>query len=248
MLRSFLDERGDVSDPNEKVIGVGGAISSLEQWEQLEAKWKNILEHFGVSSLHMKQLAHFRGEYEGWTEEKRREFLSKLMTIAEEYTHGYLIALMLKDVWDTLNESQKSTIGADPYDPCFIAYLVGSVEYAIQVGPEEKVDLIVANRAKYKGRVMYYWDNARNSSDAPQEFAERMGDISVKSPIEAIPLQIADLVVYECAKHWRSLMNTHEETGEWKWNERVPFSRIKPRILYNTFFDREELRTRFGIS
>ncbi len=61
MLRSFLDESGDVSDPNNEIIAVGGAISSSEKWEQLEIEWKGILNDFEVSSLHMKQYAHNRG-------------------------------------------------------------------------------------------------------------------------------------------------------------------------------------------
>jgi len=242
MLRSYLDESGDVSDPNVEFIGVGGAISSLEQWEQLEIEWKGVLDKVGVSDLHMKHFAHFRGEFTGWSEDKRREFLSGLMDIAEKYVYGYIIAIIPKDVWQSLDDAQKSKLSDDPYYPCFIACLIGSVEYTRQVGPEEKVELFVANRDGYEGQAHKYWHNSWNSPEAPSGFSARLGSITFASPSSVIPLQVADLVVYECVKHFRSI----HQTGQWK--ERAPLSRIKDRILYNTFFDREKLNLHFGIS
>ena len=83
VLRIYLDETGHTKDPNASVVGMAGCIASLTAWEQFEQEWATVLKEFGIRELHMKNFAHFKGEFSGWAEEKRRQLIDRLLMIIE---------------------------------------------------------------------------------------------------------------------------------------------------------------------
>jgi hypothetical protein len=47
-LRAFLDDSGKSNDPNEWVLGIGGATGSQEQWSALESRWQTVCVEEGL--------------------------------------------------------------------------------------------------------------------------------------------------------------------------------------------------------
>ena len=88
-----------------------------------------------------------------------------------------------------------------------------------------------------RGQVFQYYQNAK----AFPEVGNRLATCTTGSPIDILPLQVADLVAYECNLHIKKF---HQKL---EWTERYLFARIKERLLYNTYFDRELLNLHFGI-
>ena len=87
MLTAYFDASGSVEGT--EILSVAGFVSTSEKWTAFEKVWKRYLYTFGVSSLHMKHLAHSRGEYEGWSVAKRKLFLSEMVyTIEDHYEHS----------------------------------------------------------------------------------------------------------------------------------------------------------------
>jgi len=60
-----IDESGSKEDTVLTVVSIAGVMAPIDALEQFEADWRPVLRHFCVSELHMKDLAHFRGEYGG---------------------------------------------------------------------------------------------------------------------------------------------------------------------------------------
>ena len=52
-LRGYYDETGHSADPNARLCGVAGAISTADKWEECELAWRATLERFEVRQFHM---------------------------------------------------------------------------------------------------------------------------------------------------------------------------------------------------
>lgn len=83
MIYGYLDETGHSSDETQRFNGMAGFLAQKRDWERVEAKWKATLKTFAIPYFHMKDFAHFRGFFVGWSEQKRQQLLGKLLTHLE---------------------------------------------------------------------------------------------------------------------------------------------------------------------
>lgn len=238
MLRTYLDESGHAADPNVTDVSVCGVVASCVQWAEFDSNWKAVLQSFGVAQLHMKHLAHFQGEYRGWNENKRKEFLGQLFKVIDAHTEGNLAATMPLKIFRSLTPEQQAMLGGDPYYPCFLACVIGGATCASHLAGQ--IEFVVSEAAGFKGKAMDFYDRC-NSTGAPPGIREKLAGISFGTPQGSIPLQCADLIAYEVNKFIKSA----RETGTWK--ERWPFTQIKSRMLTIEFFDRKTIQERFGL-
>jgi hypothetical protein len=114
VLRVYLDETGHAKDPNTSVVGMAGCIASIAAWERYEAEWAEALKDFCVTALHMNDFAHSRGEFTGWTEEKRQQFLGHLLIIIENRVETWVGAILPIAEFNELSDEQKVRL-RDPY-------------------------------------------------------------------------------------------------------------------------------------
>ena len=238
MLRAYMDASGKSDDPNSKMVTVGGAVASLEQWTQFETKWQKMLSDFGVSELHMKYLAHFKNEYETWTEDRRRSFLLQSIEIMNSHCEGYMGATMPLEIFESLTEQQKALLN-DPYYPCFLGCVTGAATCVMHLSPEEGIELFVSDEPGFKGNAQKFWERCI-SDDAPPDLRIRLASLTLGlSPKRVLPLQAADLVAYEVNNHLTDAFNK-------KPTERWPFKQIRQKMLIIEFFDRKTISERFG--
>lgn len=237
MLRAYLDESGHSADCNITDVSVCGVVGSHEQWAEFEPKWKDVLQAFGVVQLHMKNFAHFQGEYREWNEKKRRDFLECLFEVVNAHTEGNLAATMCLDVFRSLTTGQQATLGGDPYYPCFFACIIGGATCALHLG--DQIDFVVSEAPGFIGKAVDFYNRCKNAH-APADLRDKLAGMKFGTPQTDFPLQFADLVAYEVNKFIRLA----RETGT--WTERWPFAQIKQRMLTIEFFDRNTLNERFG--
>ena len=67
----------DESDTDAASV-IAGIIISVEQLKFFDAEWRKLLSKYSVSCLHMKEFAHFKGEFKnGWRDnpDRRKEFI-----------------------------------------------------------------------------------------------------------------------------------------------------------------------------
>jgi hypothetical protein len=98
MFTAYFDASG--SPDQTEVLTVAGFIAPVEQWLFFEKDWKEVLARYGVSSLHMKEFAHSRGEFCSWKDDKikRQSFLSLLIaTIRSRVHHSFVASIYLPD-------------------------------------------------------------------------------------------------------------------------------------------------------
>jgi hypothetical protein len=186
MFTVYCDASGHPD--NTKVLAVAGFVASVDQWLEFERNWKDTLNKFGVTSLHMKNFAHSSGEFSDWkgNEAKRRDFLRQLIAnIAVRVRHSFSSAVLLDD-WREVNEHYYLEELIKPFALCgrTLVHKVG--EWANKWNIEEK-------------QIKYVFEDGDCDKG---DFMHRMKQDKKSAPIflnkdEACAFQAADLLAFE---------------------------------------------------
>ena len=100
MLQAYFDESGHPADS--PVVSVATVVATREGWCAFEEQWADVLKRYQVSGLHMKEYAHCQGEFRGWDEETRKQFIQELLPILKEHVElGFGCSLSMED-WNAV--------------------------------------------------------------------------------------------------------------------------------------------------
>jgi hypothetical protein len=69
---AYIDASGSGLDPNIRAISVGGFVAHEDVWAEFERRWRDVLQRFAITALHMKDYAHSKGEFAGWRDDSDR--------------------------------------------------------------------------------------------------------------------------------------------------------------------------------
>jgi hypothetical protein len=150
MLRAYLDESGDSSDPVCRFVGMGGLVAPSENWESFTIQWQAALDKFiGGAPFHMKEYVLTKpciGPYVGWDEPKRREFMAALIQAILDCDARMVGCVVAKDGFDALTPEHK-VMFQDPYFMAFQQVTLGCSICGLSLdGPQygERVAMIYA--------------------------------------------------------------------------------------------------------
>jgi len=98
MFTAYFDGSG--SPDSTVALVVAGFLAKTEQWIEFERNWKEFLNDFGVSELHMREYAHSVGEFTSWKGDKlrRERFMSRAIGIIRtRVLHSFASAVVMED-------------------------------------------------------------------------------------------------------------------------------------------------------
>jgi hypothetical protein len=157
MFRAYFDASGSPDDLRTAALVVAGFIATAEQWIEFERSWKEVLQEFEVSSLHMRCFAHSREEYASWkgNEVKRRRFLSKFISIARTRMRHSFVSSIVMDDYRRVNRKYLLEENVKPYAIVGVTCVAkvkkwadkwgiapGQIEYFFEDGDKDKGNLI----------------------------------------------------------------------------------------------------------
>jgi hypothetical protein len=195
MLSAYMDETGHFEDKGQRFVGMAGLIAPAHNWQRFETKWKAALQKFQIPHFHMVEFAGFKGEFEGWSEIKRRNLMSRLLTIID-VTYGYPFGSVIPlDVYRSLSPERQKRF-KDPYFLAFMDCIIAAAMLMAPHAPDEKMALVFSEQRQFRAHALRLYDHAQRT------FRNMM---KVTTPIfrdmrEIGPLQAADLVAYEFYK------------------------------------------------
>jgi hypothetical protein len=226
MFTAYFDESGNANDKN-GTLTVAGGVSTIQKWLRLEAQWKDILKHHGVTVFHMQECAAGTGEYEGWGSDRRRKLVSDLSEcIARNVKHTFSVTVLLEG-WDRINEEFRLVANhGQPYAFCgrFVALCARS--WMKRKGYTTPIRYVFEDGAKGKGQLVDLM--SRHDGATP--------DFMAKS---APALQTADLIAWKTRRILRDLVNRpYTMTKEQLKASLAPISRVPTRYWV---FDEKEL-------
>lgn len=203
MLAAYLDVSGSVSDMTMKgrpVLAVGAVLAKCEQWERFRVDWNQILRQHGVTVAHHKDFAAEQGEYKVWPEAKRRRYIVQTTsTIRVRALKGYATTLFLRDYDRVARELEKD------FSPLIYA-AVWVMKYLDKwrqnFMPEEEIAYIFESGDEHDWEFKRI-DEMLRASDKADHGMGGMRTLTLmdKRAPGAEPLQAADMLAWEAAKH-----------------------------------------------
>ncbi len=191
MIAGYFDESG--THDGSAVTTVGGFVSTSEDWARFDRAWSEILSRWGVSRLHMKHLAHFRGEYSEWDEPTRLGFLQSAMECI--HTHcRYGCAVSVVYQVDGLLQVDARLPNA--YSLAALGCMALVDQWTIKNAKNDPVSLMLECSDFTAGLLRHLEDVER-----PLGTIGKFESISTGKPQTFLGLQAADLIAYEQNKY-----------------------------------------------
>ena len=236
---SYMDETGHADDPALHFAGMAGFVAPAGAWEVFEEQWLDTLDKAGLKEpFHMKEFAHFKGQFEEWKESERKRLLGRLIQIIKDTKAEPVGAIVSVDDFNTLTPVQQSSF-LDPYYHAFQRCTRGAIASAIaENDPDERVAMVYSYNREFGtssssgvnmgGRAEQLWHAMKSSLDV----GFRMGTYASTSPGELCPLQAADLFAYELSKEFENSVKRPDDRMRWGLREILTMVRFfLPRIV-----------------
>lgn len=241
VLRAYFDESGKLKDTHETASAIGGCIASAEQWTLFESKWAATLKFpdFKVSQLHMNNLESSTGEFAGWSQGKKEDFIDRLLKIMEEHCLKYLGAVVPLEQFKALDQASKMRLH-DPYFVCLEDAILFAAETAKKLfDPPEYVEIMCDREERFRAKVLKVYD----ACETDYRVGDRLASIGFGRMDRILPLQAADLIAYELLRVGRMIADQSENPID---NPRPTLARLiaKKHNLFKFTYPLEDLSKR----
>lgn len=194
MLAAYFDESGAHDDSN--ILVVAGLISPVFQWERLTTYWNRVLDEKGLPAFHTVDCAHGRGAFESWKAKDRQKLYVRLVNLTKRHVLWRTwAAVVAPDYLQFFKDASRS----HSYAYGFCAFACASRIKQLAIERNVLVPYIFergGRGGKMTARMF------KNLIDAGQQEHYRMGELSLDSRENLVPLQAADMHAYEVYKYF----------------------------------------------
>src|SRR6185369_14752811 len=153
LLYAFLDETGHSKDERQRFNGMAGLVAPSQYWIVLEMKWTNTLNDFHLPYFHMKDFAHSKQFFEGWSEEARRILYKRLLRHVRTARPFPIGSILLMDDYNSLTTAERAAFG-DPYHIGFVTILIQLTALASEtLLPGQKIVPVFSNQEEFERKL-----------------------------------------------------------------------------------------------
>lgn len=191
MRTAYMDET-----TREGYIGVASVHANDQHWTQFSERWNRALETHHASYLHMREFAHSREMFEGWSEEQRRGLLGDCLACLDGLPISLTASVMLEADFRRLDEARQKHLN-DPYLIVFQDCVQASVVANYTQPSGEKLATVFSRNDEFKGR----FDTIFNRAKREFRDGSELGELKFEDMRSCPPLQLADLVGYEVVQY-----------------------------------------------
>lgn len=212
MLQCYMDDSGTHDGAHNCVIG--GYWGGVKEWQYFEYQWKAALAAEGIQEFKANEFwprpkGERIGAYKGWTDERHRKFIDSLLSIIEArkvypFVCGALncdwnnVPQQLRNVFAGYAPRHHTTNKVRPEFLCFQTALLGAAKYCKE-GKLMHFILDDSQRAAHFAEC--YAELKRDAVEDNDNYRFKLGELTFADSKLAVPLQAADLLVYE-AHRW----------------------------------------------
>ncbi len=204
MLIGYFDE--SERHVGRRLFAVGGYFALDDDWPAIERAWQEALSSAGVTRFHMKDFAHFRGEFAGWSESQRRQLINSFATIIGSDVLASVVGVVELDPFE--RSFRPALPPGHPYCEPYLLCLQICMERAYHwlarppVPEDERFYFVCEERPKVKtAAIDHFHAVARHNP-----WGTRFAGITFAPKADCVPLQMADLVVYEAGKEAANML------------------------------------------
>jgi hypothetical protein len=204
-----VDESGHSADPKRNSLCLAGLLAREDAWKVFDADWRTACDEEGLTEpFHMMRFAPRKGQFEGWSEERRRRLLGKLIaaiTKARAIPIGSVVILRGADAVPERVQKRNR-------DAHFIAFQPLTYNIAVatsMMDPFDKgpgpVTMVYAHHPEHSSGLAgteKLWEALRQYNPIVSLF---MQSYVSETPQDCTPLQAADLWAYELGHHFERI-------------------------------------------
>lgn len=143
-LTAYLDESGH----NDKLLVIGGFVSSPERWLEFSKECDLIKAHFHIPYIHAAELFSPKStrRYGHLSLSRRREVLGCLMSAIIDHAEFSAAVTVIPSLYDSLTTNQWRSKHGSSYAGCVNGFLIGLVEYLdMSLGETINLNLFLEN-------------------------------------------------------------------------------------------------------
>lgn len=196
-LTAYIDESG-THDASE-VIAVAGFLSDTSKWVNFSVQWESALDDFGLSGgFHMADFANRVPPYDVWTEEERRQRLSRLLNIIKNNALVSFGVSFQKKAFDLLFSDRAKAICGGPYGLAAMNCYMDVGRKLHDLNWDGRVAYVLESGAKGAGQMSRVFLSNLNRPE--QSEGLHLLSLRFERKREFLPLQAADILAYELYK------------------------------------------------
>jgi hypothetical protein len=185
-----------------KFMGLAEIAAPVTAWEAFESGWSEVLRRYQVPSLHMTDLNVSRGMYQGWSLEATHAFLRDLLVVL------YALLRMPQTVprmtiipVSQHRQATQAYPGVIPSIPCLCVFWCWD-EMCASYSPEDHFEMLFDRNEPFFHQVNRHWQ--RKSFAKTHHLLRRVVRLGLDDAERLLPLQAADLFVWEIHKFWQT--------------------------------------------
>jgi len=203
MLQAYFDESG--IDGGSRVVAAGGCLATEQTWTTVESNWVAELNRFKdngfpIAAFHSVDCEHGNGDFIGIQREIRQSFPPRLAATLPQQKVLLLWSAVVKDDWDAATDDAFREVYTDPFYFCFEHCARTISQWSMAVAGSREVAVMYSENKQYKGRIEAIWTAYSRAGTTGN-----LKSFSTGSYKDYVPLQVADLVAYECLRYWDAM-------------------------------------------
>lgn len=203
MLEAYWDESGSSTDPSCAFVGMAGLVAREQDWQRFQALWAAALQAHKLPYFHAAKMEHGRKPFrpkKDWPFSRKESLQDELLAAIRAAHPRVLGAALDLSAWRALPPWQHRAL-IDPWFPC----LQECVRMSVVAALYEEVDSVAtvfSQQEEFASKATLLWESLVRSERLAYD---RLSGYAMKDMRNSLPLQAADLVVYECVKAIPSL-------------------------------------------
>lgn len=185
MYVGYFDESGDLTtEPG--VFCISGYFLSADNAKLMNEKWSRVLQRYNIRYFHMVECAHGNGIFKDVPEPDRIEVVRQLIAIIKEHTYSGFSVIVEADHFE------KSDKYPDAYSACASVCVTGLKSFL--------------STRRLTGDIAYFFESGHPSKGTAynliaNKLAEDGNSLTFAGKEQAILLQAADLLAWQCTKY-----------------------------------------------
>jgi hypothetical protein len=199
LLRAYFDESG--THAGSPAVVVGGYMSNDDQWGRFDVEWAKILSDEGLLAFRMTDCENSRGEFVGWDKDRRRRVLGLALTTIRLRTWARVsVAVNVADFNAAASVVRETC--PTPYFLCVSQCIKVMAKWADKYAPNAQIAYVFEQGCPFQSDVHEMMRGIMR--DPGLKARHRVASWSFANKRDFLPLQAADIYVYEC---WKEVTN-----------------------------------------
>jgi hypothetical protein len=195
-ITAYFDESGSHADA--PVTAMAGYVADERQWQRFNARVGELFAQFGVREFHLVDLRHSRGDFGGWSVDRKIELTDELQHIANQSLERGVTAFLSEENYQKHycalgwpRRARKDTKYCILFRAC-MGFTVDSVPRTPRwaIGEEPQLGVVLEDGHKNAGDVQRFYETMIRQFDG---LPRALAGLSFANK-DCLPIAAADLI------------------------------------------------------